>query len=373
MRKTILTPELGRMIKQAERNGLSATAIMRLLKLYIGTDTHSLLNEWGVYMQCNFNQLASVLKMKSPTELINQMRQSGWFIIGECPPAQRRFYSIVWFASPLFLDEKELSQQLASDYTPDEPLSPLTDEVMIGGLFGSSQSHASTPETDSKNGPIKCIINYTGKQYIVLSGRKQQAASGASDSPEQTTPTKRKLPEAVRDQIVTQFIDEVRHSDIHKPMFEGIITRLVNPTKDGVPMTGVEKFSQNEAREILRIMMYCHIKPYFMDSERFFKTESFTNRVAWLQSLLYSAYGKRLLGKAKVQYKRTCNRKHRQEVQADVQNRRSKRPFSPHEWMENNLRYYQDSLDGVVEIPSDAPARPTDTCHWNFVNLSWYE
>lgn len=367
--KSIPFTELGRMIKQAERKGMSAAAIMRLLKLYIGTDTHGLLNEWGVYMQCNFNQLASVLKVKSPTELIQQVRESEWFIVGVCPPAQRRFYSLVWFASPLFIDEKELSVQLTRDDTPQEPLAPLTDEVMLGGLFTSG----STPEMDSQNGPVNCIINYTGKQYIILSGRKQQAASGTSASPETKTPAKRKLPETVRDQIVTQFIDEVRHSDVHKPMFEGILNMLSNPMKDGIPMTGVERFSQSEAREILRILMYCHVKPYFMDSERFFNTQSFTNRVAWLQSLLYSGYGKRLLGKAKVQYKRTSNRKHRQEQITDLQQRRSNRPLSPHEWMEDNRRYYQDSLDGIVELPSDAPPRPTDTSHWNFVSLVWYE
>lgn len=367
--KTIPFTDLGRMIKQAERKGMSATAIMRLLKLYVGTDTHGLLNEWGVYMQCNFNQLASVLKMKSPTELIQQVRDSEWFIMGECPPGQRGFYSLVWFASPLFLDEKELSLQLTRDESPKEPLAPLTDEVMLGGLFTSGI----TPELDSKNGPVNCIINYTGKQYIILSGRKQQAASGTSANPETKFPQKRKLPETVRDQIVTQFIDEVRLSDIHRPMFEGILNMLTNPSKDGIPMKGAEKFSPQEAREILRIMMYCHVKPYFMDSERFFNTQSFTNRVAWLQSLLYSGYGKRLLGRAKVQYKRTCHRKQRQDLQTDLQNRRSNRPVSPHEWMENDIRYYQDSLDGVVEIPSEAPPRPSETAHWNFVSLVWYE
>lgn len=367
--KTIPFTDLGRMIKQAERKGMSATVIMRLLKLYIGTDTHSLLNEWGVYMQCNFNQLASVLKMKSPTELIQQVRDSEWFIMGECPSSQRKFYSLVWFASPLFLDKKELTEQLAREDAPLEPLAPLTDEVMLGGLFSSGI----TPELDSKNGPVNCIINYTGKNYIILSGRKQQTASGTFVSPEKQSPAKRKLPETVRDQIVSQFINEMRQSDVHRPMFEGILNMLTNPSKNGVPIQRAEKFSMQEAREILRILMYCHVKPYFMDSERFFSNQSLTNRVAWLQSLLYSSFGKRLLGKAKVQYKRTCHRKQRQEQQTDLQNRRSNRPLSPHEWMENDTRYYQDSLDGVVEIPADAPPRPSATCHWNFVNLFWYE
>lgn len=374
MRKTLPVPELGRMIKQAERDGLSATAIMRLLKLYLGTDTHGLLNEWGVYMQCNFNQLASVLKMKSPTELIRYVRQSGWFIVGECPPANRKFYPIVWFASPIFLDEKELTLQLASDTVPQEPLAPLTDDVMLGGLFSSPNALPATPTLDSQNGPVNCIINYTGKQYIILSGRKQQAASGAPSGTETATPaTKRKLPENVREQIVVQFIEEVRRSDIHKPMFDSILTMLTNPMKDGKPIPRAEKFSQSEAREILRILMYCHIKPYFMDSDRFFNTQSFTNRVAWLQSLLFSGYGKRLLNKAKVQYKRTCNRKQRQEQMVVMENRRSNRPHSPHEWLDNDRRYYEDSLDGVVEIPLDAPPRPSAACHWNFVSLIWYE
>ncbi len=367
--RTIPVAELGRMIKQAERKGMTATTIMRLLKLYLGTDSHSLLNEWGVYMQCSFNQLASVLKIKSPTELIQQVRMSEWFIVGECPPDKCNFYPIAWFASPLFLDEKELSRLIDKADTPDTPVATLTEEVMIGGLFTAS----GTPDLDSKIGPVNCIINYTGKQYIILSGRKQQDASGTVGSPETKPAEKRKLPEGVREQIVLQFIDEVRHSDMHKPMFESIITMLTNPMKDGVPIDNAEKFSQSEAREILRILMFVHIKHYFMDSERFFRSPSFTNRVAWLQSLLFSGHGKRLLGKAKLQYKRTCNRKQRQEQQTALQQRRSNRPYSEHEWVENDRRYYQDSLDGVVEIPSDAPPRPSATSHWNFVSLVWYE
>ena len=391
--------EIGKIIKQTE-NGKNSPAIqMKLIKLYFGTDTHSLMNEWGVYPFYHFNQLSKVLKHRSPRQIIEAVVDSKMFIIGSPPAGKKNFYSILWFASPLFVSEKKLMEAMSREDAPLEPADTAQESLMQGELFASDMTRCNiTPEGGAilrcKVAPINCIVNYTGINNIILSGGKRLASSGAEESAENTSSEGSpegnpdgcsaagqetqpggkslfSLPEKVREQKVLTFIEQVRHSQANKDIFQRITADLTCPSKNGLPIPGAEKFTPDEAREILRLLMYFHVKKYFMNSEKFFRYSSFSSRMGWLENLLLSGMGRRLLTAAIKQFKSKRARELREQQAQEEQNRRSHRPISPHEWMEQDQRYYQDPVDGILPIPADAPPRPSDQAFWNRFRLQW--
>lgn len=375
VRKQLSITELGQMIKRAEQAKISPQMQVRLLKLYLATDTAQLLSEWGVFFQCHFNQLARLLHVKSPSELVRAVVGSGWFIIGRAPEGENSFYPIVWFASPLFVDESELKHAMEQPDAPAAPVGKLTFENTVGGLFA-------TPNRDSQLGAVNYLLYYTGSNNITLSGRKKTASSDAMDAPSSISHAQegsdrepyRRDSDAVREQQVLDFIGQVRQSAVYRDMFNGIIRQLTDPQKKRKLGVNAPVFSAGEAKEILRLLMFDHVKKYFVGQDRFFVgCSAFSSRAAWLQTLLYSGYGKRMLGQAIRQFQRMKCKAQVAHCTEGVNERRSHRPVSPHEWMEEGNRYYQDSVDGVVCLPPDAAPRPSASSHWNFVSLDWYE
>ena len=65
------------------------------------------------------------------------------------------------------------------------------------------------------------------------------------------------------------------------------------------------------------------------------------------------------------------------ELSKDLEEKRRKlrefRPVSPFEWKDagKGLRYYDDPIDGKVEIPENAPPRPAETAIWNVLSKEW--
>ena len=61
------------------------------------------------------------------------------------------------------------------------------------------------------------------------------------------------------------------------------------------------------------------------------------------------------------------------ELEEQRQKAREYRPLSPFEWMdaERQIRYYDDPLDGKVELPANAPPRPSETAVWNILSCEW--
>ena len=45
------------------------------------------------------------------------------------------------------------------------------------------------------------------------------------------------------------------------------------------------------------------------------------------------------------------------------------------EWKDadKDIRYYDDPIDGKVEIPADAPPRPSDEAIWNVLSQKWVD
>lgn len=196
-------------------------------------------------------------------------------------------------------------------------------------------------------------------------------SSGAWDSA--VPKPERQLPEATRERQVEDFLDELRHSESYRSFLDSLRRQFTDPTVDGLPKKGAEKFTDEEAREIMRILMYDKVKKYFTHQDRFFKNRSFTDRVSWLANLLAHGYGKSMIREAVKMFKSSRQKQERKAQQEAMKNVRSNRPVSPHEWMQEGQRCYEDQLDGICLIPEEAPARPSETCHWNPFQQVWVE
>ena len=363
IKKAVSPLDMGKMIKMVEHENIAPAHIFRLFKLYLGTDCNHLLTPQGVFLQSSFNQLALVMKLRSPSELIRVVIQSGWFILGKNPEGVKSYYPIMWFASPLYLDEKQLMQEMRNENTPQQPLEKLCSDDLCGELFA-------TQLFDSTFGAVNCIINYTGSKNIILSGRKMVPSSGAWESA--VPKPERQLPEAVRAQQVDDFLNELRHSESYRGFLDSLHRQFTDPTVDGLPKKGAEKYTDEEAREIMRILMYDKVKPYFIHQDRFFKNRSFTDRVSWLTNLLAHGFGKSMISEAVKKFKSRRTYQERKAQQEAVKNVRSNRPISQYEWMLNDKRYYEDSMEGVLLLPADAPPRPSETAHWNKFTNVWF-
>lgn len=110
--------------------------------------------------------------------------------------------------------------------------------------------------------------------------------------------------------------------------------------------------------------------PYFASQERFMKS-THVGRLCWLSNLLKSAGGLRMLKDAA-----DAGRRQRVQNLADMRGeQRNNHPLCEFEWTdkESGLRFYDDPLEGMVNIPDDAPPRPGAKAEWNVLSGEWGE
>lgn len=108
--------------------------------------------------------------------------------------------------------------------------------------------------------------------------------------------------------------------------------------------------------------------PYFAGQERFMKS-TYAGRLCWLNNLLKSAGGQRMQKDAA-----HAGRQRRIQKLADMRSeQRNNHPLGEFEWTdkENGLRFYDDPLEGVVNIPDEAPPRPGAGAEWNVLSGKW--
>jgi hypothetical protein len=108
--------------------------------------------------------------------------------------------------------------------------------------------------------------------------------------------------------------------------------------------------------------------PYFASQERFMKS-THVGRLCWLSNLLKSASGLRMLKDAT-----DAGRQQRVQNLADMRSeQRNNHPLCEFEWTdkESGLRFYDDPLEGMVNIPDNAPPRPGAGAEWNVLSGKW--
>lgn len=133
--------------------------------------------------------------------------------------------------------------------------------------------------------------------------------------------------------------------------------RIFTPLIDGFQQK--EGLAREDACANLVYLVNELLVPYFASQERFMKS-THVGRLCWLSNLLKSAGGLR------------------QRVQnlADMRGeQRNNHPLCEFEWTdkESGLRFYDDPLEGMVNIPDDAPPRPGAKAEWNVLSGEWGE
>lgn len=407
IKRTASVPQLAQMLRQLSALRATATQQLLVLKIWMGFDVNNVVQQSGLYRCADFNRLAERLGYKKQIPvLIDLIVKSGGFTVGLCDRSDRNRYGVLWIASPLFFDERELEQcatkRSEAGTLPLEPMlmsSQQVDSMYYGGLWDF------TPGNTPNSGLYDSILNYTGANNIVLSGRRplrpaapsgsggafsndddspkgydndncssQKVIVGEAASSSASSSSKKSFtmpPAKFREQEVDRFIEEIRRSEVHGKIFVNLRLSLVKPMKNGIEQRNVEHFTDEQAREIIRVLMYDHVKPYFMEQQDFFRYTSMTSRKAWLQNLLYSRFGQKLMAAARKTCKARWNRNKRRQEAETAANVRNNHPLSPFEWMEDNTRYYDDPEEGIISIPSEAPARPSSTAIWNKFSNSW--
>lgn len=109
--------------------------------------------------------------------------------------------------------------------------------------------------------------------------------------------------------------------------------------------------------------------PHFIAQEKFLRMKH-NGRLAWLRNLLKTAHGRELLKQAA---DAGMQRRLSQRQQALAEVKQNNRPLSPYEWMDPNTgtRFYEDPAEGLVTIPKEAPARPSEDSFWNVIQKKW--
>ena len=71
--------------------------------------------------------------------------------------------------------------------------------------------------------------------------------------------------------------------------------------------------------------------------------------------------------------RRTTNAKRRRTCRKTEADTKTCHPLGEFEWTdkESGLRFYDDPLEGVVNIPDEAPPRPGAGAEWNVLSGKW--
>ena len=129
-----------------------------------------------------------------------------------------------------------------------------------------------------------------------------------------------------------------------------------------------EGVSRKQACENLVILVDDLLIPYFVSQPKF-SISSHVGRTVWLKNLLKSSHGKHLINQAA-----QSGREKREQAKLENQtNQRSNHPICEFEWTdpESGMRFYDDDIEGVVNIPTDALPRPSAEALWNVLSRSW--
>ncbi len=144
--------------------------------------------------------------------------------------------------------------------------------------------------------------------------------------------------------------------------------RIFTPLIDGFQQK--EGLAREDACANLVYLVNELLVPYFASQERFMKS-THVGRLCWLSNLLKSAGGLRMLKDAT-----DAGRRQRVQNLADMRSeQRNNHPLCEFEWTdkESGLRFYDDPLEGMVNIPDNAPPRPGAGAEWNVLSGKWGE
>ena len=310
IKSTLTVRELQKIVGLWKSRKITDSTISKLLELYLGLTAY--MNEEAVYPVENFYDLGLSLKFKNARFLVEAVRQSGSF--GIVPDGNmygmKSFYSYLW-------KEKAAAETFPEKIPQDNIYNNINTKVIPDGkISGGKNSGENRP--DSKKWEAAECIEAARHFFHLINGTPEEKA-----------------------QILTPLIDWFQRH---------------------------ETLTRGEACDDLVCLVNELLVPYFAAQNRFMKSNH-VGRICWLRNLLKSAHGQHFLGDAA----RMGRQKREQTLRKQRSEQRNNHPLCEFEWTdaETGLRFYDDPVEGMVNIPADAPARPSADSVWNVLALRW--
>lgn len=341
LKQSVSIGETQKMIHQWKRRGINDPTITKLLDLYLGMSAY--MDTKGIYPLRNFYDIRLSLRFSYTSALVAAVTNCRSFgMIWDGAHA-----NVIAFYSPLWYHKEEGN--------PTEP-----------------------PQDSAQDSAFNSNIIYNiNNIYPPEDSRKGYSAGNEAQNPAEmdaakTDPTKKTPPEIPSEtpdggdlssspSPATAFFHRLNANPEDK---QRVLVPLINRIAAG------HNYTRPRALQGLVILVNQFLIPYFDSDPRFFKN-SHTGRIIWLQNLMKTHHGQSLMEQAIAQLGN--------ELSKDLEEKRKKlrefRPVSPFEWKDpdKGIRYYDDPIDGKVEIPEDAPPRPADAAIWNVLSKEWVD
>lgn len=325
LKTSISIMELQKIIKQWKSRKITDSTISKLLDLYLGLTAY--MNEEKVYPIENFYDIKMSLRFSTTQSLIEAIKrsQSFEFIQDDKAKQIKAFYSPLWYHT----NSKNKTNEIINTTSASPNLSQtFAEDNIYNNIYtkGNSSNEELSPTGEA---PSK---NFSSKTNIV--------------TPESLATAK-------------EFFHLINENSTQKAQ---MLTPLINWFQLH------EGLTRKHACENLIYLVNELLIPYFASQARFMKSNH-TGRLCWLNNLLKSPHGQHLLNDAA----RTNREKRKQVVHETRNNQRSNHPLSEFEWTdpESEMRFYDDEVEGMVNIPEGAPARPSAEATWNVLSNKW--
>lgn len=317
LKQTVSISEMQKMIHQWKKRGINDPTITKLLDLYLGMPAY--MNIQGMYPLCNFYDIRLSLRFAYTSTLITAVTNCQSFgMVWDDTHTK-----IIAFYSPLWHQKKKETPQDSAQKTPQDLAFNNNIIYNINNIYPPEDSRKGDP--DGKHTPDKA----------------ENTKADPSPATEffhrlNTTPEDKK-------QVLVPIIDRIAAG---------------------------RNYTRPRALQTLVILVNRFLIPHFDSNPRFDKS-THTGRIIWLKNLMKTSRGQAMLEQAAARMGQEVEK----ELEEKRRTRRAFRPISPAEWKapDSGTRYYDDPIDGKVEIPGDAPPRPTETAIWNVLSHEWID
>lgn len=325
LKQNISISETQKMIHQWKAKGITDSATLKLLDLYLGLTPY--MTAEGIYPMRNLYQICQSMKTTHTTTLLENIRKCCSFGL----IWNENHTHLLGFYSPLWCDGlKNTPAQAAGS------VAELTVPVASPATTAANQA-------TTNNSVLYNINNIIPPED---SRKGDPAGNGA-----------RKAKKTEAD--AADFFHRLNTNPEEK---QRVLVPLINS------IATTYHYTRPRALQTLVILVNQFLIPYF-DADPRFPRNSHVGRIIWLQNLMKTRHGQSLMEKAVARLS--------SELSKDLEEKRRKlrefRPVSPFEWKDagKGLRYYDDPIDGKVEIPENAPPRPAETAIWNVLSKEW--
>ena len=362
LKQNISICEIQKMIHQWKARGISDSACLKLLDLYLGLPPY--MTAEGIYPLRNFYQISQSLKTTHTTILLENIRKCGTFglVWDENHSKLLGFYSPLW-------------QQVQKKGTAQN-----TDSVAGSATTVASPATTAANLATADNNILYNINNNISPSENSLENSLENSSENLSEIPSEISlenlsenPSKNLSEIPLENPDGTPHGDEApKASSSAKEFFHRI---NANPKEKQAILVPIidriatdRNYTRRRALDALVILVNEFLIPHF-DAQSTFAKTSHNGRIIWLQNLIKTRYGEKLIQQAAQKLGETLLK--------NLEERRKKlrefRPVAPFEWKDadKDIRYYDDPIDGKVEIPADAPPRPCDTAIWNILSKEW--